>query len=132
MPPTRAAARYTWSMRCALKKSRTADWFVRSSSDELRLTTSTLPSASSRRTIAEPTMPRCPATKTRLRLESTMVLLLAFEDREAVLLDQRVLGGFGQVSDDHLAHELFEAGTRHPAEFFLGLGRVAEQRLDFG
>src|ERR1700754_2338326 len=132
MPPTRAAARYTTSMRCELKKSRTADWFVRSSSFELRLTTSTLPSASSRRTMAEPTMPRCPATNTRLRLEIITSLLLAFVDREAVLMHERVLARFGQVADHHLAHELFEGRARLPAELFLRLGRVAEQRLDFG
>src|SRR5690606_11807631 len=32
----------------------------------------------------------------------------------------------------HLADQLFEGGRRHPAELLSGLGRVAQQRLDFG
>src|SRR4051794_21465703 len=66
MPPTFAAARNTYSGRSVAKKFSVADWSRRSSS--LRVLRSRLvkPALWRRRTIADPTKPRCPATKTLL------------------------------------------------------------------
>ena len=63
IPPTRAAARTTYSGFSSEKNSFTAGVSRRSSSFFARVTMFPYPSASSLRWIAEPTIPRCPATK---------------------------------------------------------------------
>jgi hypothetical protein len=61
-PPTLAAARNTNSGFSCAKNAPTAAWSRRSSSALVRVTICVYPSARSRRTMALPTMPRCPAT----------------------------------------------------------------------
>jgi hypothetical protein len=63
IPPTLAAARITYWGFSAAKKESTSDWRVRSSSEWERRTRLVKPWDWSLRTIAEPTRPRCPATK---------------------------------------------------------------------
>ena len=62
MPPTLAAAKYTWEGRVVVKKSYTAPWSRRSNSAEDRTTTLRWPAVRNARTNADPTMPVWPAT----------------------------------------------------------------------
>ena len=62
MPPTFAAARNTNSGLSASKKERTSAWEHRSSSERVLRIRSWKPARSKRRTRADPTSPRWPAT----------------------------------------------------------------------
>src|SRR5712692_4607779 len=134
MPPTLAAARITASGRSAAKKSRTAACDARSSSAWGRVRSLSPPRFSSARTIAEPTMPRWPATKSLRAFtgEAPRRSLVVVVCGESMLLHELVaLGGF-EVLAHHLGDELLEAYLRRPAELRARLARIAEERLDFG
>eukprot|EP01022_Parablepharisma_sp_SALTPOND_P036279 TRINITY_DN9838_c0_g1_i1.p1 TRINITY_DN9838_c0_g1~~TRINITY_DN9838_c0_g1_i1.p1 ORF type:complete len:1069 (-),score=237.17 TRINITY_DN9838_c0_g1_i1:780-3986(-) len=57
-------------------------------------------------------------------------LLFVVHGLVAVLLDQFVALCRLQVFAHHFAHQVGEGGRRRPAQFFLGLGGVAQQGLD--
>src|SRR4051812_16894310 len=79
--------------------------------------------------MADPTMPRWPATKTRVpRLMRSLVEVVSIV---AVLLHELVALGGLQVLPHHLAHQLRELDPRLPAELGARLGGVAEERLHF-
>src|SRR5947207_10569923 len=63
---------------------------------------------------------------------SRCVSFMALVETKAMLLDQFVALRQLEILAHHLADEFAEGGARHPAELFLGLGGVAQQRLDFG
>src|SRR5581483_11544735 len=120
MPPTLAAARNTACGFFLANQSNTAAWSRRSSSARLavRMFTSSL---ASRRTIAEPAMPRCPATKTVLPLSSNGTL--AIGDLQP---------GLAQIARHHLLHQLRKACLRPPAEPLPRLAGIADQQIDLG
>ena len=62
IPPTLAAAKYTWAGRVVAKKSCTAAWSRKSSSVEARNTRLRCPEARNALTNADPTIPVWPAT----------------------------------------------------------------------
>src|SRR4051812_38640976 len=117
MPPTSAASRNAASGFCAATQSSTSFWRVRSSvlRSAVRISQSI---CFSRRTIAEPTMPRAPATQTRLPASGNRTSALA------VMTVAFLLYLFA-VGVDHLAHQVLEARAVFPAELGVGLGRVA-------
>src|SRR3954466_8517783 len=79
--------------------------------------------------MADPTMPRWPATNTRSpRLTRSLVEVVGIV---AVLLHELVALGGLQVLAHHLAHELGELDPRLPAQLRARLGGVAEEGLDF-
>ena len=57
---------------------------------------------------------------------------MVVERRIAVLLDQFVSLGALEVFAHHLGDEFVEGDLGGPAELLFGLGRVAQQGLDFG
>src|SRR5438552_5582218 len=134
MPPTRAAARITASGRSAAKKSRTAACEVRSSSACGRVRSLNPPRFSSARTIAEPTMPPWPATKslTAFTGEAPRRSLVIVVCGEAMLLHELVALGGLEVLAHHLGDELGEADLRRPAELRERIARIAEERIELG
>ena len=50
----------------------------------------------------------------------------------AVGLEQGVALGLVEIGGDHFGAHFLDGDLRYPAEFFLRLGRVAEQGLDLG
>src|SRR5712671_6076236 len=89
-------------------------------------------SCPSRRTIAEPAMPRWPATNTRLPLKSNALaarlstLLCSMEDTGGLARNSFNIGG------DHLGHQGFKRDGVVPAQFSVRLGRVANQKINLG
>src|SRR5262245_37631579 len=128
MPPTVAAARKIASGRVVSSQSSTSACRRRSSS--VRGTTMiSHDSFTRRRTIADPTMPRCPATQTffpsssnAIGCEARSVMPLVPLRLERDLLDIRI---------HHLANQFLETDGVPPAETLLGLSRIAEQNIDF-
>src|SRR3974390_2692336 len=120
MPPTLAAARNTTCGVLLLNQSNTAAWSRRSSSRRPTVTSSTF-SGASRRTSAEPTMPRWPATKTVLPFNSNGVLAIG-----------DLLPGDLEVASHHFLDQISKAGFRFPAEFLPGLAGIADQDVDLG
>src|ERR1700756_2956580 len=120
MPPTLAAARNTACGFFLVNQSNTAAWSRRSSSARpaVRISTSSL---ASRRMMAAPTMPRCPATKTVLPFSSKGVL--AISDLQS---------GLAQIARHHFLDELRKARLRLPAELLLRLAGIADQKIDLG
>src|SRR6516225_2510298 len=120
MPPTLAAAmNTTWGVLLA-NQSNTAAWSRRSSSRRLTVASSTF-SCASRRTSAEPTMPRWPATKTVLPLSSNGMLAIG-----------DLLLGDLKIASHHFFHQLRKARFRFPAEFLPGLAGIADQNVYLG
>src|SRR6516165_139288 len=78
-------------------------------------------SLASWRTSAEPTIPLCPATKTRLPLSSNGVLAIG-----------NLVPRNRQIRGHHLLHELRKARLRRPAELLPRLAGIADQKIDFG
>src|SRR5580693_1608936 len=115
MPPTLAAARNTACGRLQANQSATCAWSRRSTSLRGTVRSST-PSEASRRTSAPPTMPRCPATKTRLPFRSNGVLAIG-----------HLAPGDCEIAGHHLLDELGKARLWFPAEFLLRLAGVANQ-----
>src|SRR5258708_22359173 len=116
MPPTREAARYTTSGRLSAIQAWVSVCWIRSTS--VRSTVRILQSSVwSRRTRAEPTMPRWPATQARLpRMENT-----SFATAKALL------GDGDEVVADHFGAQRLNGGFVLPAEPALGLSRITEQ-----
>src|SRR5471032_2440848 len=84
-----------------------------------------------RRTSAEPTMPRAPATMIASSLRGTFALsLMVLEGLEACAAHQGVATCRVVVGVDHLGDQFGQRRGRGPAQLFLGLGRIAQQRLD--
>src|SRR5579872_5340939 len=66
-------------------------------------------------------MPLWPATKTFLPFSSNGVLAIGF-----------LAPRDGEIAGDHFLDEIGEAGFRLPAELFVGLAGIADQKIDFG
>src|ERR1700757_3017372 len=85
--------------------------------------------------MADPTMPRWPATKTRrpLRSNSWAFAVLAMPPGSVAaamalpLEPDRI-----EVGLDHVLHQLVERHAMPPAQLIMRLARVADQSLDFG
>src|SRR6185312_3315969 len=124
MPPTFAAARKTNSGRCASKNASTAARFRRSTESRPATIRLRSPAPFSARTIAEPTSPRCPATKTRLPLSmrhaSGDVLVPRIAQRAFLLRHLEIV-------IHHAADKLLEIQLRRPAQFRARLRRIPEQ-----
>src|SRR6516164_2495048 len=120
MPPTLAAARNTTCGVLLINQSNTAAWSRRSSSRRPTVTGSTF-SCASRRTSAEPTMPRWPATRTVLPFNSNGVLAIG-----------DLLPGDLKIASHHFLDQLGEAGFRFPPEFLPSLAGIADQDVDLG
>src|SRR5215469_11498782 len=128
MPPTVAAAMNTACGRFCANQSATAAWSRRSICWRGTVSISQS-SRASRRTNAEPTMPRCPATYTRLPRSSYGVISLAsidFAKPGRLGFEQR------NVAGDHFAHNVSEIVLGTPAEPLSRLCRIADQSVDFG
>src|SRR6266496_3679180 len=121
MPPTLAAATKTASGRWRSIHASTSAWRRRSSASRpaVRMTQS---SRWRRRTMAEPTKPRWPATKTRWPVREK-----SFRAMSALLLDDA-----GKVGLHHLAHQFAECGAVVPSEDLVGLCGVAQQTRHLG
>ena len=130
IPPTRAAAMNTTSGRSVAKKLVTCAWFVRSSSSRPRTSRCRHPSASSRRMIAEPTMPRWPATKTRAFSSPGSSLLMVIEDGIAFACDEGIPLCKSQVGLHHLGDKSLDGCACRPPEFLPCLGRITEKRVN--
>src|SRR5215470_5034276 len=137
MPPTRAAATMTASGRFSQSHSWVSACRVRSSARRSAVNTSQRSDAS-RRTSAAPTMPRWPATKTRLparsngsafaagsRVMSQSALIMPID---AFAFQSHLLA----VAVDHLVDEIRKARLVAPAKLLVRLAGVAEQHLDLG
>src|SRR5436190_8778220 len=120
MPPTLAAARNTACGRLAANHLFTAAWSRRSTSARVNVCSSTS-SCARRRTSADPTMPRWPATKTVLPFSSNGILAIGD-------LPPRDL----EIGGHHLLDQGTKRGLRLPAEFFARLAGVADQKIDLG
>src|SRR5260221_4689414 len=122
MPPTVAAATMTTSGRSACIQSSTGCW--RRRSIWLRLTVRiSQPSPAKRRTMALPTMPRWPATKTRRPCNEK---LSAAVSAAFMLLAHNL-----QIGCHHLGHQLPETHLMFPSELGLSLGRITMQIIHF-
>src|SRR5262245_34125949 len=124
MPPTSAAAITAASGFCAATQSSTSFWRVRSRvrRSAVRISQSIW---RSRRTMAEPTMPRWPATQTRLPASGNRTFL------GVAVITGLFLVNFLAIRLDHLADQILEAGLVLPAELRPRLRRITEQQLDF-
>src|SRR5262245_45068763 len=145
MPPAVAAATKTASGRCVPIHDSTSPCLRRSSSVRSAVNTSQS-SRASRRRRALPTMPRCPATYTRLPASGkttdgpVLTAPLAVLGRRGAT--RRVLESGGaqgallsseiEIALHHHPHQLLEADARAPAEPLARLGGVALQRVDLG
>src|SRR3989304_8407701 len=114
MPPTFAAARNAYSGRSRWKKLSTAACNVRSSSARVRVIRFTYPPAVSRRRIADPTSPVCPATNTRLVLS----IRGPPDERVAGVSKRLFLPGEFQVVVPHHLPEFLEGDFGPPAQAF--------------
>src|SRR5580704_1840655 len=138
MPPTLPAATKTASgFIFAMKPSTCSDW--RRSSSRRGAEMMSQPSVCSRRTSAEPAMPACPATKTRLPRKSNFsltVLRPPFWPNPACSIlhvaVRAVLTHLADIAFYHLAHQLVERDFVLPAELLPGLARIAQQGIGFG
>src|SRR5262249_12663020 len=102
----------------------TSAWRRRSSLS-CETVSSVQPSRASRRQMAEPTMPRWPATQTR-RPDSRKCWSIA-------RITALALPTHGQeIGLDHVDDKIAEAGARVPAEAVIGLAGIAAQVLDLG
>src|SRR6266536_2971504 len=120
MPPTLAAAKNTTCGRLAANHLFTAAWSRKSTSLRGTVSGSTF-SRTSRRIRADPTIPRWPATKTRLPSNSNGILAIG-----------NLPFGHQEVRCHHFLDELGERGLRRPAQFFARLAGIADQQIDLG
>src|SRR5882757_4439680 len=120
MPPTLAAARNTTCGRRAENHLFTAAWSRKSTSPRGSVSNATS-SRASRRTSAEPTMPRWPATNTVLPFSSNGVVAIG-----------GLPSGARQIARDHFLDQLGERRLRLPAELVARLAGIADQQIDFG
>src|SRR5215469_11370437 len=122
IPPTVAAATMTASGRSAAIHSSVGCWRRRSTCPRPTVRISQ-PSPARRRTMALPTMPRCPATKTRRPASG--------KSSAACPAALMLLSHHFQIVHDHLGHELAEAHLVLPAELASGLGRIPMKIVHF-
>src|SRR5687767_14123023 len=120
IPPTVPAARNTACGRRSAIHFSTWSWRRRSTSSRPAVTISQ-PSAPKRRTIADPAMPRWPATQTRFPFNEKGVrpLFCSFmmiKGTIAVLLDQALALGLLKVLLRHFGNQLAERDLGAPAE----------------
>src|ERR1700733_13909101 len=134
MPPTFAAATITASGFAERRYAAVSSWRSKSRRSWPIVKTSQSISAS-RRTMAEPTMPRWPATKTRRPRRSNSGAFAAWAvppgsvaAAMTLLLEPDRL----EVGLHHLIHQLVERHAMPPAELVVRLARVSDQGLDFG
>src|SRR5665213_303752 len=120
MPPTFAAARNTACGRFLATQPNTAAWSRKSTALRPTVMSSTS-SRASRRTSADPTMPRWPATKTVLPFSSNGVPAIG-----------DLPPGNRQIAVHHLLDQLGERRFRLPAELGARLAGVADQKIDLG
>src|ERR1700736_1104979 len=120
MPPTFAAARNTACGRLFANQPNTAAWSRKSTSLRPTVSSSTS-SCASLRTSAEPTIPRCPATKTVLPFSSNGVLAIG-----------NLPPGNRQIARHHFLDELRETRLWLPAELLARLAGVANQKINLG
>src|SRR5512145_526187 len=125
MPPTRAAARNNASGLAEASHSAVSFWRTKSTVSR-PAAMSSAPVRSNRRTIADPTMPRWPATQTRLPASGNALRSAAAAI--GLVLQFHLL----QILGDHLAHQGIERRRVPPAEFVLRLARIALQVIDLG
>src|SRR5918996_4311718 len=128
IPPTRAAATMATSGRVRWAKASVGSWRRRSSSEEAAVIRFPIDSRWSRRTTAEPTMPRWPATHTRLpeRSKGTVTLGCGLRQSPGLIECQPLQA---EVVLDHAIDQLREAHLRFPPELGPGPGRVGAQLL---
>src|SRR5690242_14371526 len=113
----------TTSGRASVIHASSSAWRRRSTRSRPAVTTSQ-PVPASRRSSAEPTIPRWPATQTRRpasrngSVAGVTAPLLAVDG--------------GEVGLDHLGDQCFEAGGVAPPQLRRRLARVAEQEIDLG
>src|SRR5581483_3220435 len=79
------------------------------------------PSEARRRVSAEPTIPRCPATKTFLPFRSNGIFSIG-----------NLTPGDLDIAGYHLPHEVGKTGLWLPAEFLPRLAGIADQQIDLG
>src|SRR6202161_2151862 len=133
MPPTFAAATITASGFAERRYAAVSSWRSKSRRSWPTVRTSQSTSAS-RRTMAEPTMPRWPATKTRRPRRSNSGALAAWvvppgsvAAAMALLLEPDRL----KIGLHHVLHEFVECHAMPPAQLVVRLARVADQGVDF-
>src|SRR6266481_5792401 len=123
IPPTVAAATITTSGRLAWIQSSVGCWRRKSTSARPTVKISQF-SLARRRTMALPTIPRCPATKMRRP---------ARPNSSAAALGALMLLSHGdEIRRDHLGHQLAKAGPVPPAQPAPGLGRIAMKIIHLG
>src|SRR4029077_1104370 len=121
MPPTLAAATKIASGRWRSIHPSTSAWRRKSSSSRLAVRMAQS-SRWRRRTIAEPTMPRWPATKTfRPVSENSLRTMSALLFADA-----------GQITLHHLPHQLLERDAMAPSENLVCLCGVPQERSHLG
>src|SRR5215470_12475569 len=143
MPPTRAAATITTSGRFSRSQSWVSVCRARSSTSRSAVSTSQC-SGASRRISAAPTMPRWPATKTRLPAKSNGSVLAAALNIEplsdAAGTCPSVMPVYAlpfqphlrAIAIDHFRNEIRKARLVAPTEPLVRLARIAEQNIDLG
>src|SRR5436190_17934553 len=123
MPPTVAAATMATSGRVSASQASGSAWRRRSTRSRPAVTTSQ-PLPASRRSSAEPTVPRWPATPTRRPASRNGSVA-------GVTAPPLAVDG-GKVGLDHLGDQRREAGGVAPAQPGRRLARIAEQEIDLG
>src|SRR4029077_16327207 len=90
--------------------------------------------SASRRTMAEPTRPRWPATKTRRPRRANSGTFAASAAPESIVAAMALLLGPDrlEIGLDHVLHQFVERHAMPPAELVVRLARIADQGLDFG
>src|ERR1035438_3481583 len=122
MPPTVAAARNTTSIFRSPVQASTSAWRSKSSSLREAVAISQL-SRASRRTIADPAIPRCPATHTRQPVKSKLLMPNPSH--------MRFPGDHFQIRSQHFRNQF---GKRHrmlPPENPVRFRGVALEQVDF-
>src|SRR5262245_49442920 len=103
--------------RCAAIQRSTASWRRRSASCRVAVNSSQS-SDSSRRTIADPAIPRWPATHTRLPFRLYLVV--------GLIMTAKVSPDRDEIGFHHFLHETLEGCFMLPPELLARLGRVTD------
>src|SRR5688572_3794665 len=119
IPPTLAAAIKTYSGFASAKNARTALPSSRSSSARVRSSRFSNPPRSSVRTSADPTRPRCPATKMRASFFMERSASGADGHAVAVLLEEGVPARAVEVVRNHFLDHLVQRDLGDPAQLLL-------------
>src|ERR1035441_267377 len=121
MPPPVAAARKTTSIFLSAIHSSTAAWRNRSRSLRAAVTISQL-SRARHRTIADPAMPRCPATQTRRPFNSKLVMTNPSHAGFS--------GDSFQIRVQHIGDQFGKRDRVLPSQNPVLLGSVAQEQVD--